>query len=104
MKEYQKLILIISVFLGAYILLMLPSPGSHIRRISDAAGICPVACVDLFDTCFFIAGAIANFVSQGAVLKYLGHGSKSPWLTWWRQYPALSCGLFLHSIALLWHL
>lgn len=78
MKEYQKLILIISVFLGAY---YIPFDAPRVQgailegflMLQEYARLHVLTCLI---PAFFIAGAIANFVSQGAVLKYLGHGSK----------------------------
>ena len=74
MKEWQKLLWIIGIFLGAY---FIPWESTLIRQ----AG--PEAFMMLQDyarqhvlTClvpaFFIAGAISVFVSQAAVLKYFG--------------------------------
>jgi len=42
------------------------------RSFYDASGIRQAACPDLPNTGFFIAGAIAVFVSQASVLKYFG--------------------------------
>ncbi len=74
MKEYQKLILIVGVFLGAY-LIPFDSPlvGASIMEafylLQEYAREHVLFCLI---PAFFIAGAIANFVSQGAVIKYFG--------------------------------
>ncbi len=83
MKEWQKLILVIGVFLAAYYI-----PFDH-----------PLVAVSLLEAflmlqeyarehvlfclvpAFFIAGAIANFISQGSVLRYFGSGA-SKWLAY----------------------
>jgi len=74
MKERNKLLLIVGVFLAAYYV-----PVDHVRvqsaileaffMLQDYARAHVLTCLV---PAFFIAGAIAVFVSQGAVLKYLG--------------------------------
>lgn len=74
MKERDKLILIVGVFLAAYYV-----PVEHARvqsailesffMLQDYARAHVLTCLI---PAFFIAGAIAVFVSQGAVLQYLG--------------------------------
>ena len=74
MKERSKLVLIVGVFLAAYYV-----PVDHVRvqsailesfvMLQDYARAHVLTCLV---PAFFIAGAIAVFVSQGAVLQYLG--------------------------------
>jgi len=74
MKERNKLLLILGVFLAAYYV-----PVDHARvqsailesftMLQDYARAHVLTCLV---PAFFIAGAIAAFVSQGAVLQYLG--------------------------------
>lgn len=74
MKERNKLLLIVGVFLAAYYV-----PVDHARvqsailesffMLQDYARAHVLTCLV---PAFFIAGAIAVFISQGAVLKYLG--------------------------------
>lgn len=74
MKERDKLLLIVGVFLAAYYV-----PVDHARvqsailesffMLQDYARAHVLTCLI---PAFFIAGAIAVFVSQGAVLQYLG--------------------------------
>ncbi|MFH1231870.1 MAG: permease [Planctomycetota bacterium] len=74
MKERTKLLLIIAVFLLAYFI-----PFGHLRvqnalmesfyMLQDYARQHIILCLV---PAFFIAGAIANFVSQAAVMKYFG--------------------------------
>jgi uncharacterized membrane protein YraQ (UPF0718 family) len=74
MKEREKLLLIVGVFLAAYYV-----PVEHARvqsailesftMLQDYARAHVLTCLV---PAFFIAGAIAVFVSQGAVLQYLG--------------------------------
>lgn len=80
MKERTKLLLIVGVFLGAY---FLPVESSRFQRavpegfvlLRDYAREHVLLCLV---PAFFIAGAIGQFVSQGAVLKYLGATAKRP--------------------------
>ncbi len=78
MKERDKLLLIVGVFLAAYYV-----PVEHarvqgallesFRMLQDYARAHVLTCLV---PAFFIAGAIAVFVSQGAVLRYLGAGAR----------------------------
>jgi uncharacterized membrane protein YraQ (UPF0718 family) len=80
MKERTKLLLIVGVFLGAY---FLPVESSRFQRavpegfvlLRDYAREHVLLCLV---PAFFIAGAIGQFVSQGAVMKYLGATAKRP--------------------------
>jgi uncharacterized membrane protein YraQ (UPF0718 family) len=80
MKERTKLLLIVAVFLGAY---FLPVESSRFQRavpegfvlLRDYAREHVLLCLV---PAFFIAGAIGQFVSQGAVMKYLGATAKRP--------------------------
>ena len=74
MKEYQKLLVIVGVFLAAYFIpFESPLVGSAIieafHLLQEYAREHVLFCLV---PAFFIAGAIANFVSQGAVIKYFG--------------------------------
>lgn len=74
MKEWQKLLLIIGVFLGAY---YIPWDSTLIRQsgleafimLQEYARQHVLTCLI---PAFFIAGAITVFVSQASVLKYFG--------------------------------
>lgn len=78
MKERQKFFLIIAVFLAAY---YIPFGKPRIdgailesfKMLQEYARLHVLTCLV---PAFFIAGAISNFVSQGAVLKYLGRNAK----------------------------
>lgn len=80
MKERTKLLLIAGVFLGAY---FLPIESARVQRalpegfvlLRDYAREHVLLCLV---PAFFIAGAIGQFVSQGAVMKYLGATAKRP--------------------------
>jgi hypothetical protein len=80
MKERTKLLLIVAVFLGAY---FLPMESARVQRalpegfvlLRDYAREHVLLCLV---PAFFIAGAIGQFVSQGAVMKYLGATAKRP--------------------------
>jgi len=80
MKERTKLLLIAGVFLGAY---FLPVESVRLQRalpegfvlLRDYARQHVLLCLV---PAFFIAGAIGQFVSQGAVMKYLGSTAKRP--------------------------
>jgi len=83
LKEYQKLILIIAVFLAAYFIPFdSPLVGASIieafHLLQEYAREHVLFCLV---PAFFIAGAIANFVSQGAVIKYFGSGA-SRWIAY----------------------
>lgn len=74
MKEWQKLFWIIAIFLGAY---YIPWESAIIRQSGlEAFMMLQEYAREHVLTClipaFFIAGAIAVFVSQAAVLKYFG--------------------------------
>jgi uncharacterized protein len=74
MKEWQKLILIVGVFLAAYWIpfdrpLVEASILEAFHLLQEYAREHVLFCLV---PAFFIAGAIANFVSQGAVIKYFG--------------------------------
>jgi len=77
MKEWQKLVLLTAVFLAAY-LIPFSSPAVEaaileaFHMLQDYAREHVLFCLV---PAFFIAGAISNFISQGAVLKYLGAGA-----------------------------
>ncbi len=88
MKEWHKLVIMVGVFLAAYFI-----PFGH--------PVVEVSIVEAFHMlqeyarqhvlfclvpAFFIAGAIANFISQGAVLKYFGSGASKL-----ISYPVASC-------------
>ena len=78
MKERNKLLTLIGLFLAAYFI-----PWSHPRMqasimeaflmTQDYAQKHIILCLV---PAFFIAGAIANFVSQDSVIRYLGAGAK----------------------------
>lgn len=80
MKERTKLLLIAGVFLGAY---FLPVESARVQRalpegfvlLRDYAREHVLLCLV---PAFFIAGAIGQFVGQGAVMKYLGATAKRP--------------------------
>ncbi|MCK6682218.1 MAG: permease [Thermoanaerobaculia bacterium] len=80
MKERTKLLLILGVFLGAY---FMPLESSRVQRaipegfalLRDYAREHVLLCLV---PAFFIAGAIGQFVSQGAVMKYLGASARRP--------------------------
>lgn len=80
MKERTRLLLIVAVFLGAY---FLPIESARVQRalpegfvlLRDYAREHVLLCLV---PAFFIAGAIGQFVSQGAVMKYLGSTAKRP--------------------------
>lgn len=78
MKERNKLLTLIGLFLAAYFI-----PWSNPRvqasimeaclMVQDYAQKHVILCLV---PAFFIAGAIANFISQGSVIRYLGAGAK----------------------------
>jgi uncharacterized membrane protein YraQ (UPF0718 family) len=83
MKEWQKLTLIVGVFLAAYFV-----PFSHPRveaSLLEAFHMLQEYAREHVLFClvpaFFIAGAIANFVSQESVIKYFGGGA-AKWLSY----------------------
>jgi uncharacterized protein len=77
MKEYQKLILIVAVFLAAYFI-PFESPlvgGALIEAFHLLQEYAREHVLFCLVPAFFIAGAIANFISQGSVIKYFGSGA-----------------------------
>jgi len=77
MKEYQKLIIIVAVFLAAY-LIPFDSPlvgGAIIEAFHLLQEYAREHVLFCLVPAFFIAGAIANFISQGSVIKYFGSGA-----------------------------
>ncbi|MCR4441998.1 MAG: permease [Peptococcaceae bacterium] len=83
MKEWQKFMLYLGVFLVAY---LMPFNNSAVaaatleafKMLNEYAREHVLFCLV---PAFFIAGAIAIFVSQNAVLKYFGSGAKK-WLSY----------------------
>ncbi|OWZ83328.1 permease [Natranaerobius trueperi] len=79
MKEnIKKLLILVTVFIGAY---FIPFDNQHvIDSIMEGFYMLQYYVQEHVLTClipaFFVAGAIANFVSQGAVLKYFGAQAK----------------------------
>lgn len=78
MKEWKKLLLFIAVFLAAfYVPLSNPRVSASVleafHMLQEYAREHVLFCLI---PAFFIAGAIANFISQGAVIKYFGSGAK----------------------------
>ncbi len=74
MKEWQKLLWIVGIFLGAYFIpwdaLLIRQAGLEaFMMLQDYARQHVLTCLI---PAFFIAGAISVFVSQAAVLKYFG--------------------------------
>lgn len=83
MKEYQKFILVAGVFLAAYLIPFdRPQVAASILEafylLQEYAREHVLFCLV---PAFFIAGAIANFVSQGAVIKYFG-GQARLWVAY----------------------
>lgn len=83
MKEYQKFIIIAGILLAAYLIPFdHPYVGASILEafyllqeyVREHVLFCLVPA-------FFIAGAIANFISQGAVIKYFG-GQARQWVAY----------------------
>lgn len=78
MKEQNKLLVLVGLFLAAYFV-----PWSHPRvqasimeaflMVQDYARKHVILCLI---PAFFIAGAISNFISQDSVIRYLGAGAK----------------------------
>lgn len=83
MKEWEKFLLIVGVFLFAYFM-PLSNPRftgavlESLYMLQDYARLHVLTCLV---PAFFIAGAIANFVSQAAVIKYFGSEAKK-WLSY----------------------
>jgi len=83
MKEWQKLVLIVAVFLAAY---FIPFDSSRVQlSILEAFYMLQEYAREHVLFClvpaFFIAGAISNFISQNSVLKYFG-GAAPKWLAY----------------------
>lgn len=83
MKEWQKFILIAGVFLAAYFIpfddpIVEVSILEAFHMMQEYAREHVLYCLV---PAFFIAGAIANFISQGAVIKYFGGGAQK-WLAY----------------------
>ncbi len=83
MKEYQKFMLIVAVFLTVYFIpfdspLVSASIIEAFHLLQEYAREHVLFCLV---PAFFIAGAIANFVSQGAVIKYFG-SEASRWVAY----------------------
>ena len=83
MKEWQKFLIILLVFLGAF---FIPFQDPHVKdSIMEAFFMLQEYAREHVIFClipaFFIAGAIANFISQGAVIKYFGGGAKK-WIAY----------------------
>ncbi|MDN5331078.1 MAG: uncharacterized protein PWP45_303 [Tepidanaerobacteraceae bacterium] len=83
MKEWQKFLLIVGVFLFAYFM-PLSNPRftgavfESLYMLQDYARLHVLTCLV---PAFFIAGAIANFVSQAGVIRYFGSEAKK-WLSY----------------------
>lgn len=78
MREWRKLLLFVAVFLAAfYVPFSNPRVSASIleafHMLQEYAREHVLFCLI---PAFFIAGAIANFISQGAVIKYFGSGAK----------------------------
>lgn len=78
MKEYTKLLLMTSIFAAAWFLpvnndVFMNAVGESLKLLKWYAQEHVLLCLV---PAFFIAGAISVFVSQGAVMKYLGPGAK----------------------------
>ncbi len=83
MKEWQKLVLIVIVFLAAFFIpfhseLVSGAIMESFYMLQEYAREHVLFCLV---PAFFIAGAIANFISQGAVIKYFGGGAKK-WIAY----------------------
>ncbi len=83
MKEWHKLAVIVAVFLAAYFIPFDdPQVGGAIMEslhmLQEYAREHVLFCLV---PAFFIAGAIANFISQGAVIKYFG-GQARKWVAY----------------------
>ncbi|MCF6096069.1 permease [Thermovorax subterraneus] len=83
MKEWQKFLTIVVIFLFAYYM-PLSNPRftgavlESLYMLQDYARLHVLTCLV---PAFFIAGAIANFISQAAVIKYFGSDAKK-WLSY----------------------
>lgn len=74
MKEWKKWLLIVAVFIGAYYIpfdksLIANAILEAFHMLQDYSREHVLLCLI---PAFFIAGAISNFVSQGAIMKYFG--------------------------------
>ena len=74
MKEWKKWVIIIAVFIGAFFIsfdnkVIINSIMEAFQMLHEYAREHVLLCLI---PAFFIAGAISNFVSQGAVIKYFG--------------------------------
>jgi uncharacterized membrane protein YraQ (UPF0718 family) len=83
MKEYQNFIIIAGILLAAY---LIPFDHPHVgASILEAFYLLQEYVREHVLFClvpaFFIAGAIANFISQGAVIKYFG-GQARQWVAY----------------------
>ncbi len=83
MRDWQKLALMVGVFLIVY---FAPFDEPQVQKsIMEAFYMLQYYVREHVLFClipaFFIAGAIANFISQGAVIKYFG-GKAKPWLAY----------------------
>ena len=77
MKDWQKLIVLVAAFLAAYFIpfdhpLFMASVTEAFLMLQEYAREHVLHCLI---PAFFIAGAIANFLSQGAVIRYFGGGA-----------------------------
>ena len=75
MKEFKKLLIILAVFLGFY---FIPFNAANVTNaVLESFHMAQEYAREHVLLClvpaFFIAGAIANFISQGSVIKYLLH-------------------------------
>jgi len=83
MKTWQKFVIIVGVFLAAFYM-PLSSPRftgavlESLYMLQDYARLHVLTCLI---PALFIAGAIANFISQEAVIKYFGSGAKK-WVSY----------------------
>jgi len=82
-KEWKKFVLIVGVFLAAYFIpFSYPRVSSAIleafHMLHEYAREHVLFCLI---PALFIAGAISNFISQGAVIKYFGSEAKK-WVSY----------------------
>jgi uncharacterized protein len=78
MREYKKFLVMVGVFIAAYYTpFSNPRVGAALleafHMLQEYAREHVLFCLV---PAFFVAGAIANFISQGAVIKYFGSGAK----------------------------
>lgn len=83
MKEWKKLGLIASVFLAAYFIPLSDQrvSGAILEAFHMLQEYAQEHVLFCLIPAFFIAGAIANFISQGSVIKYFGSGAKK-WVSY----------------------